>query len=141
MIVQGDRLESASIANEIRHSFGPTFIVCRTESGKWALEQLAHHGWRLIVFRGTKMIGVLSYRSSSGHVESYGTFVGQRYRHLGIALQLWAELLRHENPHHVSVTAVSDYGLTLAKSLKRRYPHVVWKIDEAGARKLRVMVA
>jgi GNAT superfamily N-acetyltransferase len=68
---------------------------------------------------------------------SIATFVSKKYRKQGIAKQLWRTGLDKYNPLLVDVTAVSDRGYTLIKSISKEYPQIIWLDDEDGERKLR----
>lgn len=68
-----------------------------------------------------------------------GTFVSGQYQGRGIATEMWRLALQESGANEVHVDVVSDRGMTLAKSLERKFPKLHWIITDIGNRPLRVI--
>lgn len=89
--------------------------------------------------RRGRIVGVLTWNIDEGELESGGTFVSRTIRRRGLGLAMWELALSVERPGVVSMTVVSDRGVTLVQSLKRRHRGIYWDLSMDGARKLRVL--
>jgi predicted GNAT family acetyltransferase len=70
-------------------------------------------------------------------MQSFGTFVMRRHRKHGLASRLWCKAIETSKPRRIKVEAVSDRGMTLVDSLRRRYRKLKWVVWDDGQRKLR----
>lgn len=126
--------------------FTRMFALALSPAGSWAMRPdpgATHTGPQVsfvsvVVVRAGRMIGCLAGRVKDGPVFcSSGTWVSRRWRRRGLAGQMWQCMMEEVRPQHVSLVAVTDNGLTLAKALQERFSGVSIHVSEDGNRKLR----
>lgn len=86
-----------------------------------------------------RVVGTLEWSEDQGVHFAHGTFVDGDHQGQGIATEMWRLALEESGAFEVHVDVVSDRGMTLARSLKKKFPHLEWVICDVGDRKLRVL--
>jgi len=74
-------------------------------------------------------------------INSHGTWVRSSFQRRGIAKTMWITAIRKLKVERVEVRVVSDRGLTLISSIKKKFPRVRFQLWEDGDRKLRHLKA
>jgi len=90
-----------------------------------------------------KVVGVVCVRdcrkpgADEGLLRSCGSWVAPEWRQKGLAVRMWRLMLRRTKAEEVSITVITDRGLTLADALRRKIRGVRFNIIESGNRNLR----
>lgn len=78
---------------------------------------------------GQRMVGAFRAFTevTPGTIHAGGTWVDPEHRGTGLALRLWARMIRELRPGTVVVTTISRGGARLVKALKKRHPKLKWE--------------
>jgi len=131
------------------HGWNTCPIVCRRKCD-WLRSTYERDGITLIESNrcivaiptnNSNPIGVLKYDIHNRTMVSNGTWVSKLYRKNGLASIMWEKAIHTDKPLRIKVYVVSDRGITLIESLKKRHTHIKWLVFENASRKLRVLAA
>lgn len=78
-----------------------------------------------------QVMGFVRYnRLSDDHLHYEGAWVHSKYRGMGYGKQLWNLSIETEKPSIISVTAMSDDGWYLIKSLEKQWADIEFRVSD-----------
>lgn len=71
-----------------------------------------------------------SFQEKTKTLITKGTLVNPTYRKRGVAKQMWALAIDELKPNKIIAFASTRDGLRFINKMKKKYPNIIWKIEE-----------